>query len=248
VTPVVGITSAPALRRSPVLGVDRALTTLDRAYVEAVDGAGGVPLVLPVQEPANAPAVVGVLDALVLSGGGDVAPERYGAERHPQVGGVHEGRDAWELALIAEARRAGLPILAICRGLQILNVALGGTLIQHLPDHDVGGADPHLVPDRFDEGAHRVAIAAGTRAAKVLDADEVVVNTLHHQAVDRCADGLVVVGRDQHGLVEAVEHPDEPILGVQWHPELIVHVPPHDRLFRWIVDEAAARRAEASPT
>ncbi|MFP5323048.1 MAG: gamma-glutamyl-gamma-aminobutyrate hydrolase family protein [Acidimicrobiia bacterium] len=239
--PLVGITSPPAQKRSPVLGVDRALTTLDRAYVEAVDAAGGAAVVLPVQQPGNAATLIERIDGLILSGGGDVAPERYGAERHPEVAGVHEDRDAWEVALIAQARQRELPVLAICRGLQILNVALGGTLIQHLPEHEIGRADPHLVPDRFDEGAHRVQITAGSRLAKVLDQDQVVVNTLHHQAIDRCADELTVVGHDQHGLIEAAEHPHEPLLGVQWHPELIVHHPPHHRLFRWIVDEAAAQ-------
>lgn len=240
--PIVGITSPPAQKESPVLRVDRWLTTLDRAYIEAVDGAGAAAVVLPVQSPGNAEAVVASLDALVLSGGGDVAPERYGATRHPEVGGVHEGRDEWEVALIAQARRQGLPILAICRGLQILNVALGGTLVQHLPDHEVFGDGPHLVTDRFDEGVHRIEVTAGTRLAKVLDQEEISVNTLHHQAIDRCADDLVVSSRDEHGMIEAAEHADEPIIGVQWHPELITHLPPHDRLFRWVVDEAVARR------
>jgi putative glutamine amidotransferase len=239
VPPVVGITSPPAQQHSPVLGVERALTALDRAYIEAVVDAGGASVVLAVQDPALAAPLADRLDALVLSGGGDVAPERYGATRHPAVAGVHEGRDAWEVALIDAARERQLPILAICRGLQILNVALGGTLIQHLPEHH--GGDPHLVPGRFGAAAHHVAVVAGTRLAKVLDADVVDVNTLHHQALDRVAAELVVSARDQHGLVEAAEHPDEAILGVQWHPELIVRASPHDRLFRWVVDEAAAR-------
>ncbi|HEX4902890.1 MAG TPA: gamma-glutamyl-gamma-aminobutyrate hydrolase family protein [Acidimicrobiales bacterium] len=239
--PVIGITSPPAQRQSPVLGVERALTTLDRAYVEAVAGAGGASVVLAVQDPHHAAAVVARIDALVLSGGGDVAPERYGAERHPEVAGVHEGRDAWELALIAEARARRLPILAICRGLQILNVALGGTLIQHLPDHEAAGGDPHLVPSRFDTDAHHVTVVPGTRLAKVLDQERVDVNTLHHQAVDRIADELVVAAVDQHGIIEAAELGTEAILGVQWHPELIVHATPHDRLFAWVVEEATAR-------
>lgn len=236
VPPLVGITSSPALRRSPVLEVDRSLTTLDRAYIEAVTAAEGTAVILPVQSPGNAATIVEHLDALILSGGGDVAPERYGATRHPAVGGVDEDRDAWEVALIAQARQRSLPILAICRGVQILNVALGGTLIQHLPEHDEG--HPHLEPSSFDAATHDVEIAAGTTMAKVLDTDVVHVNTLHHQAIDRCADDLVVVGREEHGVVEAVEHPDEPILGVQWHPELIAHLPPHDRLFSWLVQQA----------
>jgi putative glutamine amidotransferase len=229
------------LRRSPVLEVDRALTTLDRAYTQAVTEAGGAVVVLPVQPPGNAGVALERVDALVLSGGGDVAPERYGATRHPAVAGVDESRDAWEVALIAQARAASVPVLAICRGLQILNVALGGTLIQHLPEHEAAQGDPHLVPSRFHEGAHHVEVVPGTRMAKVLDTERVDVNTLHHQAIDRCADDLVVVARDQHGLIEGAEHPDEPILGVQWHPELITHVAPHERLFEWIVAEAGSR-------
>jgi len=244
VPPVIGITSSPALRRSPVLEVDRSLTTLDRAYIGAVTDAGGAAVVLPVQPPGNARSTLSSVDALVLSGGGDVAPERYGATRHPAVAGVDESRDAWEVALIAQARACDLPILAICRGHQILNVALGGTLIQHLPAHEGSEANPHLVPSRFDEGAHHVEVVPGSRMAKVLDTDRVDVNTLHHQAIDRVADDLVVVARDQHGLIEGVEHPDQPILGVQWHPELITHVAPHQRLFEWVVGEAEHRRSE----
>lgn len=236
--PLVGITSSPALRRSPVLEVDRSLTTLDRAYVDAVTEAGGVPVILPVQAGGSAEIVIDRLDALVLSGGGDVAPERYGATRHPAVGGVDEARDEWEVALIAQARRRCLPTLAICRGVQILNVALGGTLVQHLPEHQGGDIDPHLAPWSFDAAAHRVDITPGSTMAKVLDTDVIDVNTLHHQAIDRCADDLVVVGRDEHGIIEAIEHPDQPILGIQWHPELITHVDPHHRLFDWLVHQA----------
>lgn len=243
--PLVGITSSPALRRSPILEVDRSLTTLDRAYVDAVTDAAGVPVILPVQSPGGAATVIDRLDALVLSGGGDVAPERYGASRHPAVGGVDEARDAWEVALIAQARQRSLPILAICRGVQILNVALGGTLIQHLPEHD--DSHPHLEPGTFDAASHHVEITPGTTMAKVLDSDLVDVNTLHHQAIDRCADDLVVVGVEEHGIIEAVEHPDEPILGVQWHPELIGHLPPHDRLFTWLVQQAGGDDHRSAP-
>ena len=141
---------------------------------------------------------------------------------------------------IAQARQRSLPILAICRGVQILNVALGGTLIQHLPDHD--DTHLHLEPGTFDAASHRVDITPGTTTAKVLDTDVVHVNTLHHQAIDRCADDLAVVGIEEHGIVEAVEHPTEPIVGVQWHPELIAHLPPHQRLFDWLVAASGRRR------
>jgi putative glutamine amidotransferase len=241
VRPLVGITSSPVHQRNAVLDVDRSLTTLDRAYVDAVTDAGGVALVLPIQPPEHAAEVVERLDALLLSGGGDVAPERYGAERHPAVGGVDDARDDWELALIAEARQHRTPILAICRGIQILNVALGGTLVQHLPEHAEG--DPHLVPSRFDEGAHHVHLSPGSLVAKVLDHERLEVNTLHHQAIDRPAEDLEVVARDQHGVIEAVEHPHEPIIGVQWHPELIAWDHPQQRLFEWLVEAAGARRA-----
>ena len=238
--PVVGITSTPLSQQSPVLPVERALNALDRAYIDAVCRAGGASVVLPVQDPSLAEDVVAHLDALVLSGGGDVDPARYGAAPHPAVAGVDVQRDSWEIALVHEARRQGRPMLGICRGAQLLNVALGGTLVQHLPDAHAEG-DPHLVPDRFDDAAHHVQIEPGSRLAKVLDRETLCVNTLHHQAVDRTGSELVVVARDQHGVVEGIEHPDEPILGVQWHPELIAHVPPHEQPFRWIVEEAARR-------
>jgi len=240
VPPLVGITSSPVHHRNAVLEVDRSLTTLDRAYIDAVTDAGGAAVVLPIQPPEHAAGLIGRLDALLLSGGGDVAPERYGAERHPAVAGVDDARDAWELALIEHARRQGTPILAICRGIQILNVALGGTLVQHLPEHAQG--DPHLVPSRFDEGAHHVHLTAGSCVAKVLDHERLEVNTLHHQAIDRPAEELNVVARDEHGVIEAVEHPDEPIIGVQWHPELIAWDHPQQRLFEWLVEAAEGRR------
>ena len=240
--PVVGITSSPARHRSHALLVERDLLTLDRSYVNSVAAAGGAAVVLPVQPAASAEAVVDRIDALVLSGGGDVAPERYGAARHPAVGGVDTARDEWEVALIAQARRREVPILAICRGMQILNVALGGTLIQHLGEH-ADAPTTHVTPEHYDAPVHHVQVSTGSCLADVLGTEVVDVNTLHHQAVDRCADDLRIVGRDQDGVVEAVEHPTEPILGVQWHPEMIAHLSPHDRLFDWIVGAGIARQA-----
>jgi putative glutamine amidotransferase len=152
------------------------------------------------------------LDGVVIAGGPDVDPSRYGAERSPRTGPPAPERDAWELALIEAALASGTPLLGICRGMQLLNVALGGTLVQHLDGH----------VDRVGVfGLHTVKPVPGTRYAKVAP-QAVSVPTHHHQAVDRLGDGLVASAYAEDGTVEAVELPGAAgwVLGVQWHPEM----------------------------
>ena len=183
--------------------------------------AGGVPVLLP-PVPGIA-AAVGRLDALVLTGGGDIDPAAYGAAPHPRTGGVSAGRDQAELELLAAALAAGLPVLGICRGLQLLNVARGGTLHQHVADLGTAGDSGHTpAPGTF--GSHPVRVAPGSLLAGILAADgPLAVATAHHQAIDRLGDGLTATAWAQDGLVEAVElaggehHPF--VLAVQWHPE-----------------------------
>jgi gamma-glutamyl-gamma-aminobutyrate hydrolase PuuD len=182
------------------------------------------------------------MDALVLTGGPDVAPATYGASPHAQTDEPRLERDHWEMALCQAALRQGLPLLAICRGLQVLNVATGGTLHQHLPD--VLGHDDHR-PALGRTSPNRVDLVQGSRAASVLGL-RTEGHCHHHQAVDRLGAGLVAVGAAEDGTVEAVEVAGPGFaLGVQWHPE---DNPADNRLFVALVEAARARRdARAAP-
>jgi putative glutamine amidotransferase len=192
---------------------------LPASYVRQVTAAGGIPVLLP-PLPGVA-AAVNRLDGLILTGGGDIDPGRYGESPHPRTTRVSEPRDAAELELLGAALGAGLPVLGICRGMQLLNVARGGTLRQHLPD-DAGHVS---APGTY--GSHPVRIAPATRLASILGEDHGVdVPTAHHQAVDVLGDGLVATAWAADGVIEAVELPgtgdgaaDPFVLAVQWHPE-----------------------------
>lgn len=190
-------------------------------YVEAIDAAGGYPVLLPpldavVADPA---AVCGALDALVLTGGADVDPARYGGPAAGDPAELRPDRDRAELALARFAAGAGLPTLAICRGMQLLNVACGGTLIPHLPDRV--GTDLHL-PVPGEPGRHRLRVAAGSRLAKLVNGStDAEVSSHHHQAVDQLGAGVIATGWAEDGVVEAIELADHPFaIGVQWHPEM----------------------------
>jgi putative glutamine amidotransferase len=186
-------------------------------YVDAVRRAGGRPtLVLPGDETPPSELLEGY-GGLLLVGGGDVEPWRYGAEPNREVYGLEPDRDAMEIDLLHEAARSQLPTLAICRGMQVLNVAFGGTLIQHLPDHE--GYLEHGTPGGEDHRRHDVKIAAGSRLAEASGAEVLSSSTHHHQGVDRLGDGLMPTGWSEDGLIEAVEREDGWMLGVQWHPE-----------------------------
>jgi putative glutamine amidotransferase len=200
----------------------RPSAVLPESYYELVAAAGGRPLLLPPLRTApdgagfGAAEVIAVLDGLVLTGGGDVDPIAYGEQPEPAVGGVNPIRDESERALLAAALETDLPVLAICRGLQVLNVELGGTLHQHLPD--VIGSDAHrTAPLVFGEVVMKTE--AGSRAAEIFGPTTTALCS-HHQAIDRLGTGLVPTARAPDGVIEAVELPDARfVLGVQWHPE-----------------------------
>lgn len=205
-----------------------------RPYVDAVVMAGGVPVLLPVLDPRAVASALRPLDALLLTGGGDIDPACYGAEPDPSVYDVEYERDAWELALVAAAEEA-MPVLGVCRGAQILNVAHGGSLVQDLPERTT---QEHRASDQPGEEVHTVDLLVGSLLASILDAERLRANTLHHQSVDRVGDGLEAVAWADDGPIEAVEAPGRPVLGVQWHPELLPGRPPHHRLFEWLIDQA----------
>lgn len=230
--PRIGITSCPHAD-GPVEGVGR-------EYVDAVLGAGGLPVVLPVLDPVHAADVLAGLDGLLLTGGADVDPAAYGGAAHPEVYGVDAARDAWELALAAAAQ---IPTLGVCRGAQVLNVAGGGTLVPHLPERTV---TEHRDRDRGRELVHDVEVLGGSRLHAVVGGLQLGVNSLHHQAVDVVGDGLVVTAWAADGTAEAVEGTgDRPVLGVQWHPELLTDHEAHRSVFGWLVAAADAGRTHA---
>ncbi|MFG3153718.1 gamma-glutamyl-gamma-aminobutyrate hydrolase family protein [Streptomyces sp. NPDC048219] len=209
--PLIGVsTYLEAGARWGVWELEAAL--LPAAYPRLVQRAGGLAVMLPPDAPEHAAATVARLDGLVIAGGPDVEPVRYGAEPGPRTGPPARARDTWELALIGAALAARVPLLGVCRGMQLLNVALGGTLVQHIEGHaEVVGVF----------GGHPVTPVPGTRYAGVV-AEEMFVPTYHHQAVERLGAGLIASAHAADGTVEAVELPpaDGWALGVQWHPEM----------------------------
>lgn len=196
----------------------RERVALNTAYVRALDRAGLVPLVLPtLLDPARAVVVLAAARGLVLTGGEDVDPARYGAAPHAKLGSVDPHRDAVEIALLTAARARRLPVLAICRGIQVLNVAFGGTLIQ-----DLASERPGPIAHEDDAHPHEIQIDAGSLLHRTLGERVAMVNSRHHQAIDDPSPELRVVARAPDGVVEGVElaHPhDQWLLGVQWHPE-----------------------------
>jgi len=228
-SPRIGLTTAPRTRD------DTTRETLDRRYVAAVVQGGGLPFLLPVLDPSSAPETLDAIDGLLLVGGGDVDPSCYGAEPAPETALVVTERDHWELALVAAARARDVPILGVCRGAQILAVAHGGCLLQHVP---AVTDRPHLVLEREDEPVHEVIVDPDSTLATLVAGPVVGVNSLHHQAVDDPG-SLRVVARAPDGIIEAVEAPGaERILAVQWHPELLTRLPDHAALFAWLALEA----------
>lgn len=240
------MTRAPAIGISgivkPVDGADRA--GVNAAYVRSVVAAGGRPYLLsPLADPAHAADLLEPLDGLLLTGGDDLDPARYGAARHPATGGIDPARDQMEFALYAAARAQTKPVLAICRGLQLVNVAHGGTLVQDLPTERPGPIAHRAVSAR-DARTHAVRLAEGTRTATALGAVAARVNSFHHQAIARLGDGLVPTGWSDDDLIEAVEAEAAAwMVAVQWHPEEHWREAdaPDQRLFRAFITEAARR-------
>ena len=235
--PVIGLT---AFRRDlpTYLGAQTDLYTLDPSSADGISRAGGLPMILPHNEDPQ--AVLDLLDGLVLTGGGDLHPEHYGAATATVLEDADAGADVWELALARGARERCLPVLGICRGMQTLAVAAGGTMIQDLrPEH--GHPLIEHTPEALMSSRHDVEVDANSRLAEVMGCRSFAVNSIHHQGVVDPGD-LVATARVGR-VVESLESDGEwAAIGVQWHPEKM-HEPEQLVLFRFVVDAARARRA-----
>jgi putative glutamine amidotransferase len=224
-----------ALERARYGAWDADAFLLQRSYVEAVQRAGGVALMLPPDPRVDPDQLLDAIDGLILAGGRDIDPAAYGAERHPETDESHAGRDEFEIRLARRALERDVPLLGICRGMQLMNVARGGTLVQDLPVH-VGHEDHRRSIGTFDGNDHPVHLADGSLAARA--AGEIRHGTLshHHQGIDRVGHGFTVTGwADDDELPEALEDPELRFaLGVQWHPE----ADEESRIIAALVDEA----------
>jgi putative glutamine amidotransferase len=252
--PIIGITAT--LKEDVDAVAERPLGRFVRAdldYIEGVVGAGGAPVVLPAAgDERVAEAVVHGLDGLLLSGGSDLDPGYYGEEPVPELGVTLPERDTFEMAVVGLALRLGVPIFGICRGMQLMNVALGGTLYQDLPSQWEGDVLKHRQDTPKWQPTHEVRVTPGSYVAEVMGREVVKVNSYHHQGIRTLAEGLVVTGRTSDGVVEAVEAVDISerwLLGVQWHAEAMRGAgPQQESLFEAHVSAAerhALRRAAA---
>jgi putative glutamine amidotransferase len=222
--PTIGICTA--LERARWSVWDQQAALLPRNYVDAVQSAGGLAVMLPpdpvlVEDPDE---VLDLLDGLVLAGGADIDPDSYGEPRHAETTDTVPERDAFEIAMVRAAMVRELPVLGICRGMQLINVAYGGTLLQHLPER-FGHHEHCRVAGSFDDADHEVRLLPGSLVEQVVGEQSHATKSHHHQGVDRLGEGLVVTGTSAlDGLPEAIELEQEPsgqcfVLGVQWHPE-----------------------------
>ena len=226
---------------TPIIGITRCSKLED--YVASIEASGGRPRVLEVSDSPR--KVLGEIHGVVLTGGGDIDPVFYGEARHGTVEDAEPGRDEFELDLARRAVEADLPLLAICRGAQVLNVAFGGTLVQDIPSA-VASALRHTIPQPKDEVAHEVVVSAGSKLERALGpavtANTCRVNSRHHQSVARVGRGLEAVATAPDGVVEAIEAPAADFcVGVQWHPENFVGSGEFRPLFDAFVERAKSR-------
>jgi len=238
--PVIGLCTA--LERARWSVWDQQAFLLPRSYVDAVQRAGGIALMLPPDEQAidDPDPLLDLIDGLILAGGADIDPGSYGSERHPETVGTVPERDTFEIALARRALERDLPLLGVCRGMQLMNVARGGTLLQHLPESH-GHHEHRRNPGSFDGADHDVRLQDGSLAARAAGETTHGTKSHHHQGVDRLGEGLEVTGWSTvDDLPEAIEVPGSRFaLGVQWHPE----ADETSRLIEALVAEATAARA-----
>jgi len=229
VKPIIGISSWRGLATTDELAVPHLLT--HASYVRAVEKAGGLPIVLPELVPDDVGGLLERVDGVVLVGGPDVDPRRYGESPVPETECASPERDAFDIALAQQCVERDIALLAICRGVQVLNVALGGSLTQHVPEH--------MVRERWNEDVHPVEIEPGSALLGIVEAGQIGTNSLHHQALRDLGSRARAVAHSSDGTVEAIEIDGaRRVLGVQWHPELLRHRSEHLALFKRVVELA----------
>jgi putative glutamine amidotransferase len=247
--PLIGVTTsevrhAETIQQTPEGEPVRHEMALGLTYLRAIEWAGGIPIVIP---PLHIQAITPLLDrisGICLSGGPDLDPQSYGAREHPKLGPTEPDLDRFELAIARRADARGIPLLAICRGAQALNVVRGGTLVQHLPD--LGNAIDHRQNAPGEEPTHEVLIEPDSKLAQVLETTRLEVNSFHHQGIAELGRGLRPVAHSDDGMIEGIESPDRPFcVGVQWHAELLVERPTETALFEAFV-EASRSAADAA--
>ena len=233
--PIIGITTTQGKNAD-----DQPTVFLMQSYARAVMQAGGVPVLIPsMLAEAGWDALYYRLDGILFSGGGDIALECSPGDPHPRIDGVDLLRDSVELNMLRAAASDNKPFLGICRGCQIMNVALGGTLYTHIPDQFPNALDHDYPGNRRTVLVHEVRIEEGTRLAEVFEKALLKVNSLHHQGLKDIAPGIRIAGYAPDGLVEAIELPDHPFgMAVQWHPEWLTDQPSTRRLFGKFVNAA----------
>ncbi len=239
--PMIGVSSSTSKNKAGSI-----LCSVGQAYIQAIQRAGGIPLIIPVGiDPSNLQSLTSRLDGVLFTGGGDIRPQYYGGENHPKVSGLDLERDRLEFELLKPALEMDLPLLAICRGIQVLNVGLGGTLYTHIQDQLPGAIKHDWYPDfPRDRIAHTVSVVQESKLHYILGESEVSVNSLHHQGIEKLGHGLKPVATAPDGLVEAVEVMDARFaLGVQWHPECLPDSIPMQRLFKAFVDACIPQSA-----
>lgn len=245
-TPVIGITAALISEEQDYGTMHRHRVSAD--YSEAVLQAGGLPIILPTQD-GTIEQILELVDGLIFSGGADIDPARYGeSDVHPMTYDISDERDRFELDLLSAAVEQDMPVLCICRGIQVLNVALGGSLVQHIDDQ-VEHPLPHRqheVGIMGTESSHHVAFVEGSLSAEVFEAASLPVNSLHHQSLAEPAERVQVEGVSSDGVIESVSVPGcRFVLGVQWHPELLFKTMPEQiKPFEALVEAARSEAAE----
>lgn len=236
--PLIGITSS-LVKNSQGTPVSQ----LGQAYIDAIEQAGGIPLIFPVGTALeDLPILLDRFDGILLSGGGDIALSRFNGQPHPRVYGVSPERDALELALLKETIRADKPLLAICRGIQVLNVAFGGDLYTHIQDQMERALKHDWFPDHpRDKIAHTVRVEKDSLLCRILSEKEIRVNSLHHQGIARVGEGLTATAYAPDDLVEGLEVIGAKfVVGVQWHPECLPEDPGSQKLFRALINACQA--------
>lgn len=216
-------------------------TLLMQSYTNAVIAAGGLPVPIPSSYPKEVLRdLYSRLDGILFSGGGDISLEYFKGDPHPRIGGIDNDRDLTEITLARAAVEDGKPVLGICRGIQVINVALGGTLYTHIPAQLPGALDHDYPGDLRRELVHLVNVDESAQVAGIFGETLLRVNSLHHQGVKDLAPSLRAAGYAPDGLIEAVELPGHPYaVGVQWHPEWLTDQPAMQRLFKSFVDASA---------